>query len=1214
MTTPAAIPLDVFACPLQGANLIEASAGTGKTWAICGLYLRLVLERGLEVQKILVVTFTIAATAELRERIRERMVQVLSRLQGRGPAGDVFTEKLLDSLRSRHALSDADMIKRLEAAVQNFDEAAIFTIHGFAKRALDDAPFAAGMPLSQELLADDWELLAATASDFWRRHVAAPGLPPVLAAYLMAQKDSPERYAKLLRRQAGKPLSRVIWPAGTEGDAAPIDTTRLQAAHDAARAIWQSGREDVIACVAEGLSRLKANIHNAGSVARALASWDQLLAPANAMSAPANLEKLDLLTPARMVPKKGQQPCAAHPFFDAAGALLAERDALDSQLAQSRLRLLRRLLEEGPVQLRQAKRERRVVGFDDMLYNLHERLTGERGPALAETLRQRFPAALIDEFQDTDPLQFSIFDTLYGNGEALLFLVGDPKQAIYSFRNADLHTYLQARRIAQAEYTLAHNQRSTPQVLQAFNALFGGNPRAFMLDGLQYRPVAAGDKPRPVLDDRSAARAALQLWTLPPQADGQRPAKAQARREATHACAGEIARLLAAGQRGEVTLNGRPLAAGDIAVLVRTHSQGSQMRHALEALGVGSVELSQASVFKTPDAQDLERVLAAILEPAREGLLRAALATELMGLDATAIEALAGDEAGMLERLASFAEYRDRWLKLGLARMLRGLFAQEQVSQRMLARADGERRLTNLRHLAECLHEASQEHGAPEALLRWLRQQRAQDIAEEATQLRLESDRNLVQIVTIHKSKGLEYPIVFCPFLWDGHPGPAGDLIGLEYHDDDGKPVIDFSGDDDPAVKQKMALERAAENLRLIYVALTRAVHRCYLVVGSYTVGQYSSTKECTRGPINWLAAGREHGPNQWLANSLDADQIDAAWARLAQENAPAIAIDYLPQGPVQPVILERPSPEKLAAREPPLFIPPAWRIGSYSSLAHGARSENAAVDHDVRVPRAAAARAQDTASAAADDILRFPRGARAGECLHAVFEQVDFTDAIHWPQVIEKVLRTQPPQAASVDSASWPAMVQRMLVDVTATPLPGGHFLGDISRGNRLVELEFSLPSAGLDAAQLAATQRRHGYEVGTLGFARLQGYLRGFIDLVYQHEGRFHVLDWKSNHLGWSAADYGAGPLRRAMDEQGYHLQYLLYTVALHRYLRQRLRGYDYDRHFGGVNYVFLRGVRPVWTQADGSAAGVFFHKPQREAVEALDALLGQGEGGRA
>ena len=596
-----------------------------------------------------------------------------------------------------------------------------------------------------------------------------------------------------------------------------------------------------------------------------------------------------------------------------------------------------------------------------MLFNLHERLTGAGGPALAQVLRQRFPAALIDEFQDTDPLQFSIFDTVYGDGQSLLFLVGDPKQAIYSFRNADLHTYLQARRIAQAEYTLVHNQRSTQPMLDALNALFGGNPQAFMLEGLAYHPVDAGDKKRPVLADRSAGRAPLQLWTLP-QVDGQRPGKVHAKHAATDACAGEIARLLAAAQRGEVTLDGRPLAAGDMAVLVRSHAQGSAMRQALTALGVGSVELSQASVFRSPDAQELERVLAAILEPSREGLLRAALSTELMGLDASAIEALADDEAGMLARLADFAEYRDRWLKGGLARMLRGLFVQEQVSQRMLARPDGERRLTNLRHLAECLHEASQEHATPEALLRWLRQQRTQDTAEDATQLRLESDRNLVQIVTVHKAKGLEYPIVFCPFLWDGHPGPASDLDGREYHDDDGKPVIDFRDDDDPAVKQKMQRERAAESLRLIYVALTRAVHRCYLVVGSYTV--QNSTKECTRGPINWLAAGREHQPDEWLANALDASEIDAAWARLAQANTPAIAIAELPQGPAQPVNLDRPSPEQLAAREPPRWIPPAWRVGSYSSLAHGARSENAAADHDVRVPRVAAARAQDVASA----------------------------------------------------------------------------------------------------------------------------------------------------------------------------------------------------------------------------------------------------------
>ncbi len=1214
MTRPA-IPLDVFACPLQGANLIEASAGTGKTWAICGLYLRLVLERGLEVQKILVVTFTNAATAELRERVRERMVQVLAVLQGRPRNDDAFVEKLLASLRGRHGLADADMARRLDAAVQNFDEAAIFTIHGFAKRALDDAPFAAGMPLSQELLTDDGDLLAATANDFWRRHVAAPETSPALAACFVAKKDSPEKFAQLLRRQAGKPLSRMIWPAGTEGGPEPIDTTRLQAAHEAAREIWQSSRADIVGCVTEALGRLNATSYKEATVRNSAAEWDWYLAGSHAALASGDAGKLSLLSAGKLKAKlnKNKRPCADHRFFHAADALLQERDALEATLVRCRQRLLRELLEEGPRQLRQAKRERRVVGFDDMLFNLHERLTASGGPRLAEALRQRFAAALIDEFQDTDPLQFSIFDRLYGDGRSPLFLVGDPKQAIYSFRNADLHTYLAARQMAQAEYTLAHNQRSTRPLLTALNALFGGNPRAFMLDGLDYHPVQAGDRPRPVLDDRSAPRAPLQLWTLP-KVDGQHPDKSFARREATHACAGEIARLLRAAQRGEVTLDGRELKAGEMAVLVRTHAQGSAMRQALTALGVGSVELSQASVFETPDAQELERVLAAILEPSREGLLRAALATELMGLDATVIQSLDGNQAQMLRRLSDFAGYRERWLQLGPARMLRGLFVQEQVSRRMLARSDGERRLTNLRHLAECLHEASREHATPEALLHWLRRQRTTGSAEDATQLRLESDRNLVQIVTIHKAKGLEYPVVFCPFLWDGHPGQANGLEGREYHDDDGKPVIDFRGDDDPEVKRKMARERAAESLRLIYVALTRAVNRCYLVVGSYTtkVGRTAATAECTRGPINWLAAGRGHPPDEWLSNAVDAGEIDATWARLAQEKAPDIAIAELPRGPAVAVNLPWPAPEQLVACDPPKRIPPAWRIGSYSSLAHGARSENAAADHDVRVASAAAARAQDGAGTAADDILRFPRGARAGECLHAVFEQVDFRDPRSWPRAIANALRTRPPQAAGAESASWPVMMQRMLADVTATPLQGGHRLSDIACADRLVELEFSLPSAHLDAGELATTLRRHGYEVGALAFGRLTGYLRGFIDLVYRHQGRFHVLDWKSNHLGWSAADYGAGPLRRAMDEQGYHLQYLLYTVALQRYLKQRLRGYDYDQHMGAVHYLFIRGVRPAWSQVDGSFAGVYSHRPERAVIAALDDLLGQG--GRA
>jgi exodeoxyribonuclease V beta subunit len=249
----------------------------------------------------------------------------------------------------------------------------------------------------------------------------------------------------------------------------------------------------------------------------------------------------------------------------------------------------------------------------------------------------------------------------------------------------------------------------------------------------------------------------------------------------------------------------------------------------------------------------------------------------------------------------------------------------------------------------------------------------------------------------------------------------------------------------------------------------------------------------------------------------------------------------------------------------------------------------------------------------AADDILRFPSGARAGETLHAMFERADFADASAWPEVIEHALRFKPAQASG-DSASWATMAQRLLADVTSTQLPSGHRLAEIPSARRLVELEFSLPAAGLDARALTATLRRHGYPVDALAFGRLEGYLRGFIDLVYEHQGRFYVLDWKSNHLGFRVEDYAAAKVAEAMAQQGYHLQYLLYTVALHRYLRQRLRDYDYERHVGGVSYLFVRGVRPSWKNTDGSAAGVYFHRPTLQAIEELDALLGAREGALA
>jgi exodeoxyribonuclease V beta subunit len=1237
--------LDVFGCPLDGIGLIEASAGTGKTWAICGLYLRLLLERGLEARQILVVTFTKAATAELRERIRQRIADTLAHLRGRGAhTGDPFVPRLVATLRSARNLTDADMVGKLELALATFDEAAIFTIHAFCQRALADTPFSAHMPLAMELLQDDAELVHEAANDFWRRRVAGEHLAPALAALLVKRKDSPEKFARLLKRHLARPTARALWPSGIDA-ANNVDNQALAAAHAAARALWLAGREAIIEPLKRTPLPLKANVYKAQSVEAAAQGWDELLRPEDHLAA-LELEpgKIDLLGTTRLIKetKKGETT-PSHAFFDAAQTLLDARAACAQSLELTRLRLLRDLLDEASRALRDVKRQRRMIAFDDMLFNLHERLTGGSAPWLAPLLKARYPAALIDEFQDTDPLQFGIFSRVYGDGkDSPLFLVGDPKQAIYGFRNADLHTYLGARARAGAQYTLLENQRSTGPLLDALNGLFGANPAAFMLPRLDYHPVTLGAKPRSTLADATEKRAQLQVWMLPhdPQT-GEPLKKNDARHAAARATAAEIARLLAAARDGRITLDRQPLSAGDIAVLVRSHAEGSLMRQALSLLGVGSVELSQASIYRSADAEEIDRLLTAVLEPSREKLLKAALATEAMGLDAADIDALGADEPGLRAAITRFAGYRDTWLARGVGFMLRRWLAEEHVAERMLARPDGERRLTNLLHLAECLHQAAADHPAPDALLRWLQAQRRDERADETTQLRLESDQNLVQIITIHKSKGLEYPIVFCPFVWNGRGGATPDgLDGVAYHDDEGQAVIDYRkcipGEYAKAdVDARVRLEASAESLRLIYVALTRAVHRCVIVAGCYAAGQHASTTESTRSLLNWLVAGAGETPESWFRNGLQPPDIAAAWDRLAARGADALAVAPLPPGEGRPVPATRPAPDMLAALPAPRHLPAGWWIGSYSSLAHGATHEQAAADHDLRVSPDDPASAMDASTAPSEvsatapplghieegDILRFPRGAAAGDCLHAVFERVDFTDTADWPAAIAAglhKLRPSLPLSARHDGAGSPAlharMLQRMLGDVLATPLPVGTarplLLCALPRTRRLTEMEFHLPSHRLDAVALTDTLRRFGYAVPQLAFTSLRGFLRGFIDMVCEHEGRYFIVDWKSNHLGDTAADYATAPLAAAMARHGYHLQSLLYSVALDRHLRRRLADYAHERHFGGVLYLFVRGLRPEWQGDDGLPAGLHFHRPGTEVIGSLSALLEHGE----
>lgn len=1316
LAAPGFVDLDPFGCPLEGITLIEASAGTGKTWNLAILYLRALLERDLTVEQVLVMTFTNAATAELRERLRARLVQTRRWLEAEEERGAAATELApaggsrarADAAaatgspgaarsRGRHGANDpasgddpkagadgaADEVSRLlienagrttgltrralrdrlDAALAAFDEAAIVTIHGFCQRALARVPFAAGLPFDHDAVTDDAEGRLQVVADFWRRRIAAEPIWPPLAELLLVKNDSPARWAELLAREIGRPLAVRLYPDDLD-TLQPVDIGRAAALYAELHAAWQAGPRPPDEVLHASLAELNGNRYKPNLVDESARLWQQVLTLGEPLGAARidvrHASTLDRFAAATLADAtKRQRTTPRHPFFDAAQAWLDAIREIHAVAVGLRIRLLRDLIDEGGAALRALRRTRRLLTFDDMLFNLREALAGGRQPWLAGELFRQYPLALVDEFQDTDSLQYDILSAIYPQGP--LFLIGDPKQAIYSFRSADLHVYLQAQQQADARLTLRRNQRSTRPLIDACNALFSMNRQVFGIE-LGVPTIEKGERERPPLidDAQPDGDAALRVWTLPPVEPGRHHDRNEAKALAARATAAEIDRLLARSAAGGLRIGDRPLGAGDIAVLVRTHVEGARVRRALAALGIDSVELSQIGVFQTAEAEELERVLLAIGDPAHQGHLLSALATGLVGRDAAAIDALADDEPALLAIAERWLAYRELWLTRGFGRMFQQWMTGEGVDARLLAQPDGERRMTDLLHVAELLQRRADSLLSIDALLRWLSASRQTPSGDEETQTRLESDRNLVQIVTIHRAKGLEYGVVFCPFLWDGalRPPPGGDAI--DYHDDDGRLCVDFRPGvgDDRALKDLRRFERHAEHLRLIYVAMTRAVYRCYLVAGLYRTGGGATRAE--RSLLNWLVAGDGMGLDGWPNNKLDGDTIMAAWQALQQRAPQAIRIERLP--PADPPAGDprrREAAPVLRALTPPV-VPAGWRIGSFSSLRSESVETQAAdadaADHDVTdafeggdgaeegteadlgpvpstvapatgvpligVPTAGAtsvAGKSPDARPAGDDFLDFPRGPSAGDCLHAVFERLDFTDPATTPAAIEQALQRFPQSlpgvAADEAQTTLARMLQHAVDDVLSTRLPTGFRLRDIGRRDRLIELGFHLPAPRVPAVALERLLRDHGMPGPRLVFGSLAGYLTGFIDLVVRHRGRYYLVDWKSNHLGDRPADYAPPNLARVMDDRGYHLQYALYSVALDRLLRRRVTGYDTARDFGGVLYLFARGMRPGWVDRDGQPTGVSFHRPSVEFIRALDDLIAGGveEGAR-
>lgn len=1195
--------LDPLYAPLDGLNLIEASAGTGKTYTLATLYLRLVMEAAIPVKRILVVTYTNAATKELRDRIRERLGQIRRAFQrGRAEPEDDFSLRMLDLFPDRELA-----IRRLNNAVRGFDEAAIFTIHGFCQRALADSAFESGLSFETEVLADTDDLLAEIVADFWRREFYPAS--PMVVQYFLEKNYSPEKWLAAISPYLGKPYLRVETPEGNiEG--ATLEQAFV-AAFQQARELWLRDRPEI-----EELLLQSPALNRKQYSPKALPGWFEAMNGYLTAEIP-KLERFAKFaqfttTQLNASVKKGQT-APRHAFFLACEALQARSDAL---IDYCRHQIPVKLLAYCNAELALRKRRQQLQSYDDLLLNLREALTdAQRGAPLLDTLRHRYAAALIDEFQDTDPIQYDIFRRLYAAAGQPVFLVGDPKQAIYSFRGADIFAYLAARSDARRDYTLDVNWRSDPRLLTALNAMFGAAPeRPFLFEAIGFQPAVPTEKKQhKPLWIQGRNEPPLQVWWLEP--DGDQPlGKGVASERAARATAVEIARLLNLGARGQAGIGEQPLAGGDIAVLVRSHYQGRMIHAELLRLRVPCVQQVDASVFASEEARQLDWLLAAVLEPGREDRVRAALASDLFGLSGETLYHLRDDEQAWARWLETFQGYRQQWREQGFMPFFRTWLVEQQVAPRLLAFRNGERRLTNLLHLAELLHGANRAQPGLAGLHQWLSdRRRAPAHRNEEHQLRLESDENLVRIVTVHKSKGLEYPVVFCPFLWDGRLR-AGENDLLRYHDPahPGQTVLAVGmAENDPA-RRHARDEEMAENLRLFYVALTRAKQRCTLVWGKYQI-RGKADESGTAPPVwllhrptvkesgkDWVEATQE----RFKAMELTAIRAELQSAFAAVSDTVAIAPLLMEPGSrYQPPAVVEP---ELRARTFAGPLPEPWRVGSFTALTAGQTVE--APDHDLTV--AVPVLDAEPVADARRDVFTFPRGARAGTCLHALLERLDFTgcDRERLETLVSRTLTGH-----GLDAAVWTPTVADWVERVLATPLDEqGLKLETVAPERRLNELEFTYPVAELRAETLRALLERHGYAAGPfremleeLEFNPLHGYMKGFIDLVFETDHRFYLVDYKSNWLGPEPAAYRREHLDAAMARESYVLQYLIYTVALHRYLRLRVPDYAYERHFGGIYYLFLRGMDPV----RGPDCGVFHDRPAPELVMALDTLMTTG-----
>lgn len=1192
-------PFDYRTIPLQGKHLVEASAGTGKTYSLALIFLRLILQ-GVLPEKILVVTFTNAATAELKDRIRKFLRQSLSAANG-----CAVTDKDITDLINQ--ADPAGIQDKIQAILDHFDELSIHTIHSFCHRVLNDYPFETDSFFNLELLKDDSDLLKEVIHDFFRIWIYPEN--PLISL----KKHTISYYKELLKLKLQNPNAIIDLGIrlGTIEQAKARLTQADECFKDYIRLHGKAICLEVMPILA--FRRKPSEIQTL----HALCDTLQNFADHDWFSTDF-IEDISIFSKLRKLVSfpKGLS-------FDSLSLetrIMVDRvEELIVVLDQVMIQLDYVFLDFSREHLDHAMNQKQVMTFDDTLVRLRRALRDKAySERITHTLQQRFKVALIDEFQDTDPVQAEIVTTIFlDNSQSSCYLIGDPKQAIYGFRGADVYAYLNLSQQSWInQYTMQINYRSTPGMIQAVEKVFS-RPDPFATEELihftEVKPSDQITNQRFMMADRPAVP--LVVWHLVPEKleNGYRDKKNEKIRSGViqnylaELITFEIRHLL--DVRNGYRIDGNSVQPHDIAILVRKGKEAIACKRNLEQHHIPATIDNSDSVFQSWETQEIRIIMDSVLRHNSLAGIKGVYLLDCMA-DYASGKIFGENQDGLsmadglnlneilLETLLDrFKTYYRVWCQFGCWKMFNQIMTDFQIRPNLLSYPDGERRLTNWIQIIELLQtEETEHHLLPMEIYRRMNEWIIEDqVSPDEHEIRLESDEDAVRIMTIHKSKGLEFPIVFSPFLYHCSIG-LKKIFGINHQkpsaeEQDGHAyqthIYLLKNGSTENVSAKQALE---DNLRLAYVAMTRAKYRFYTAWGQFNTKGVSALDYLLGYSVdrngNEISEYSPEAVNR-LAESPDLFQVVDDFSYLSDTGR-----DFIPAWSSQSVPF---LPARLFNRQ----MNTGWKVTSYSALAAGLRPSHSESDRDIL--RGISSEQSGFHPDTPLDFFAFPRGSHAGTACHEIFENIDFQQTDHTETIREVLQRNGYGYPSSHD---WMPAFQTMLRHVLSHPLgnPDRSFrLMDISQHDRLSEISFCFPLQRVPKGffipreNLDTGQFEHSDHTETV-----EGFVHGFIDLVFHYHEHYYLVDWKSNYFGDRYDDYNLERMEEEMNKSGYILQYHLYTVALNSYLRRCLgRKYNYQTHFGGVFYLFIRGIQPELITRNTPPTGIYFVKPPEEEI---------------